>query len=226
MAEPPRALLRVRADERRDPPRPRAFLHLRSITTTIEAEGFVSAEGTWDFVERPAGLDAVVVLAHRDEGRGREVLLRSGLRIPAALGRPGAPRGPGLHPACFVEEPVAGLAEPGEEGEAALRARARLELEEEAGLRVRPEAITRLGGPLWESPGVIATILHFFAADATGAELVPARGDGSPFETLSSIAWYPLDAAIARLAHGDGPGDLRAELGVRRLIELISGPSA
>ncbi len=227
-----RATLLVRADEWVDCERSPKFLRLRRLAVRVQGEGREpSEEGTWDFVERPHGLDAVVVVIHRRVASGIEVLLRRGLRVPAAVGRPGQARGPGVHAAVFVEEVVAGIVELGEVREEDLAARARHEVAEETGLELPQSAFSRLGGTLWATPGLCAEVLHYFAADATGAaEPKPPAGDGSPFETLSSIAWHPLAIAIDRVCgvgnDGSDPrslGDLRAELGLRRL-EALLGP--
>ncbi len=221
----PSAWLDVRVDERLDPPRDREFLHLRRIVTTVAGvDGSTSAEGTWDFVERAAGVDAVVVLVFRRGPGGVEVLLRRGLRVPASLGRPEHARGPGRRAACFVEETVAGVAEPGEHGPEGLRERARSEVHEEAGIELPSARLSPLGAPLWESPGVWAQVLHYFAADATGVPVAAPRGDGSPFEALAAIEWHALDHAIARVARdGREIGDLRTELGLRRLAAFLAG---
>jgi ADP-ribose pyrophosphatase len=220
----PIAWLVVRRDELVDRDRSPRFLRLRSVTTALEgADGARTAEGTWDFVERPIGLDAVVVVVHRRGPRGVEVLLRSGPRVPCALGRPGQSRGPGRYPAPLLEELVAGLVEAGESHPDGLRARALAELREEAGLVIDPAALVPLGGPVWLSPGLCGEVNHFFAADATGAASVAIEGDGSPFEALCALGWYSLDEAIARVAGSEGPGDARAEIGLRRLRVRLDG---
>ncbi len=227
-----RACLLVRTDERVDAPRRPAFLQLRSLRMRVEGpDGWVSEEGTWDFVERPVGLDAVVVVVFRRVADGVEVLLRQGLRVPASLGRPGQPRGPGRHPAVFIDEIVAGLIEDGEASPSGRIERARQEVEEETGLHLPSSVIEPLGGPLWATPGVCAEQLYYFSADATGVEAAALVGDGSPFEALAQTIWLPLDEAIAR-ACGAGTetsgesGDLRAELGLRRLAARLKPPVA
>lgn len=64
-------------------------------------------------------------------------------------------------------------------------------------------------------------MLHYFAADATRATPVPMTGDGSPFEALAELHWLSIDRALARLAAATG--DLRAELGLRRLRDQLVG---
>jgi ADP-ribose pyrophosphatase len=214
----------VRTDELVDRERPRRFLALRTVNTALEGEdGAVTAEGTWDFVERPSGPDAVVVVCYRRGPRGTEVLLRSGVRVPISLGRTAASHGAGRHPIQFIEELVAGLVEPDETTDEHRRERARAELLEEAGIELPPSAVEPLGGPLWLAPGLCAELEYYFCADATDAPSVHAAGDGSPFEALGRIAWYPLDEAIARVCEGQaGHGDLRAEVGLRRLAARLA----
>jgi 8-oxo-dGTP pyrophosphatase MutT (NUDIX family) len=121
----------------------------------------------------------------------------------------------------MLDELVAGLLEPLEDTVDGRRERARIEVEEEAGLAVPLGAITPLGAPLWVSPGVLPEVLHVFAADATHATPIPARGDGSPFETIAATRWTPLDEAIAGASEGEGVADLRAEVGLRRLAARL-----
>jgi hypothetical protein len=219
-----RGWLRVRSDEIVDRPRTPRFLGLRTVVTALEGEdGVVTEEGTWDFVERPAGSDAVAVVCYRRTTRGVEVLLRSGVRVPISLGRPDQPSGPGRHPILFVEEVVAGLVESGETTEQHRRERARDEVREEAGIDLPLAAIVPLGAPLWITPGLCGELLHYYCADATDGVLVEATGDGSPFEALGLITWHPLEEAIARVSEGQaGYGDLRAEVGLRRLAARLA----
>jgi hypothetical protein len=218
-----RGWLRVRTDEIVDRQRSPRFLALRTVKTSIEGEdGAVTSEGTWDFVERLGGSDAVAVVCYRRTSRGLEVMLRSGVRVPITLGRGEHSRGPGRHPIHFVEELVAGVVEPGETTDEHRRIRARVEVLEEAGIDLPLAAITPLGAPLWITPGLCAELLYYFSADATDAPLVDAAGDGSPFEALGRVAWFPLDEAIARVSEGRaGIGDLRAEVGLRRLAAHV-----
>lgn len=230
MAEDLEVTLVVDSDALVDSPRARSFLRLRSIGVRVESNrSALSDRGVWEFIERPHGLDAVVVIVWRRAGSNIEVLLRRGLRVPTVMGRPGAARGPGRHPAPLVEEVVAGLIEEGERpGEGYLR-RAQAEIAEEVGLDLALDKIVPLGGPLWGSPGLSAEVLFWFAADATGApEPHAAKGDGSPFETVGEAEWRSLDEAIARCGAGDVDdvgtlGDLRTELGFRRLKALLDG---
>jgi ADP-ribose pyrophosphatase len=218
------ATLVVESDELVDPPRAHAFLRLRSVALRVERpDGTMSERGVWELVERPHGLDAVVVIVWRRGAGGIEVLLRRGLRVPTVLGRPSSPRGPGRYPAELVEETVAGLVE---RDDASLAARALAEVEEEVGLTLAADRIVALGGPLWATPGMCAEVLFWFAADATGVAAREPAGDGSPFESVGEVLWRPLDEAIDACTRGElatlgSLGDLRAELGFRRLKALL-----
>ena len=191
------------------------FLVLRRMRLRLVlADGSKTKEGLWDFVERPMGLDAVVLALYRRAALV-EVLLRSGVRVPVQFGRPEAP------PSLLLPELVAGILERGEVTEAAVRKRAADEALEEAGLAIEVQSVERLGAPMFPSPGMCAELFHFVCAevprDATAA--VP-QGDGSPFEEGARLEWVPLEVALARCARGEIQ-DLKTELGLRRLREKL-----
>src|SRR5438309_8849210 len=87
------------------------FLVLRRLRLrALLDDGARTGEGVYDYVERPIGLDAVVVaLYQRPAAGGVQLLLRRSVRIPLAFGRSAAPA-----PAPF-DEVVAGILEAGEE---------------------------------------------------------------------------------------------------------------
>jgi ADP-ribose diphosphatase len=182
----------------------------------VLADGLRTREGIWDFVERPMGLDAVVIALWRRRGDGRiEVLLRSGARVPLHFGRPHPPR------EMLFPELIAGIVEAGEESEEAIRRRASEEAMEEAGLRVEPRAFERLGPPLFPTPGMCAELFHFMNAEVGEPAAVPPEGDGSPFEQGARIDWVELDEALARCARGEIQ-DMKTETGLRRLREKLA----
>lgn len=167
-------------------------------------------EGTWDFVERPMGLDAVVLVLFRQGMLGVEVLLRSGVRIPLLYGRPER------RPLQFTEL-VAGILEEGDE----LAQRAADEAYEEAGIRVEPSSVKVLGPPMFPTPGMCPELFHFVSCEVdpqATAHLPP--GDGSPFEEGARLEWVTLREALSRLARGDLQ-DLKTEVGLRRLREQL-----
>jgi ADP-ribose pyrophosphatase len=194
------------------------FLTIRRLRLRLRrADDTLTSEGLYDFIERPMGLDAVVVaLWHRDGGGGVQVLVRGGLRVPVDFGRPESLR----TPRPFFEL-VAGIIEAGEEGEAALLRRAADEAHEEAGLVIPVSAIERLGAPLFPTPGMCPELFHFVAArvDDPSAAHLPA-GDGSPFEEGAVLRWLPLDEALAACARGQ-ISDMKTELGLRRLADHL-----
>jgi ADP-ribose pyrophosphatase len=158
----------------------------------------------------------VLVLWSRDAA-GVRVLLRDALRVPLHFGRPeGA-----TAPAAFTEV-VAGIVEAGEEGDAALRKRAAAEAFEEAGLRVAPERIQKLGPPMFPTPGMCAELFHFLCCEVSAEEVAAAvrpGGDGSPFEEGAHVRWVPLDDALRACAQGE-LRDLKTELALRRLRDV------
>jgi ADP-ribose pyrophosphatase len=187
----------------------------------VRADGTKSGEGLYDFVERPFGLDAVVLaLWHRAaDGRAR-VLLRDGLRVPLVFGRPES-AGQLKH----LGELVAGILEVGEDDFAALQKRAAAEAFEEAGLEVAPEEVERLGPPLFPTPGMCAEKFHLCACHVPHPERARRPpGDGSPFEEGARLRWVDLDEALAACRRGEVE-DMKTELGLRRLYEKLTSVS-
>jgi 8-oxo-dGTP pyrophosphatase MutT (NUDIX family) len=191
------------------------FLVLRRLRVRAVLEGGErTREGLYDYVERPMGLDAVVVaIFQRPVGGGARVLLRRSVRIPLAFGRSAAPE-----PAPF-DEVVAGILERGEESWPAIQRRAADEALEEAGLRVAPERIERLGAASFPTPGMCPELFHLVCCEVTDTEASAAtmpEGDGSPFEEGASLRWISLDDALAAADRGELP-DMKTELILRRL---------
>lgn len=183
----------------------------------LRGDGTKTREGAWDFVERPMGLDAVVLLLWRSAAGGIEVLLRSGVRVPLQFGRAEAPD------KLLFTELVAGILEAGEESEKAVRKRAADEALEEAGVRIDARAVAPLGPPLFPTPGMCAELFHFVSAEVLGPVFTAPQGDGSVFEEGARIEWVPLDEALARCARGEIQ-DMKTELALRRLREKLGSP--
>jgi ADP-ribose pyrophosphatase len=199
------------------------FLSIRRLRLrVVGSDGRDHGVGLWDFVERPVGLDAVVLaLWTRDPVNHKiRVLLRAGLRVPLVFGRPEVdPASPTRLP-----ELVAGIVEVGEEAEEAIRRRAADEALEEAGLTVDVASVTRLGPPMFPTPGMCAERFHFCACEVPPAALAavqPPTGDGSPFEEGAELRWVELDEALAAVRRGELP-DLKTEVGLRRLAETLA----
>ena len=172
-------------------------------------DGARTAAGSWDFVERPMGLDAVVLAIWRRRGAGVEVLLRSGVRVPLWFGR-------GDDRRLLSTELVAGILEPGDE----VAARAIAEAREEAGLLV--SHVEPLGPPVFPTPGMCAELFHFLSCEVPeAAPMQPPEGDGSVFEQGARLEWVALDEALARCGRGELQ-DAKTELGLRRLRERLA----
>jgi 8-oxo-dGTP pyrophosphatase MutT (NUDIX family) len=194
------------------------FLVLRRLRLrVVRADGTRSAEGLYDFVERPKGLDAVVLaLWNRGPDGIVRVLVRDAFRVPLVFGRPDAPA------ACPSTEVVAGILEAGEEGEDAIAARAVAEAWEEAGVVVAADAVERLGAPLYPTPGMCAE-KFVLAACEVADPLAAARppGDGSPFEEGAQLRWLVLDDAIEACVLGEIE-DMKTEVTLRRLRDYLA----
>jgi 8-oxo-dGTP pyrophosphatase MutT (NUDIX family) len=174
------------------------------------SDGSRTSEGSWDYVERPMGLDAVVVALFRRRSGALEVLLRHGVRVPVQFGRPEKPS------ALLFPELVAGILEPGDD----LFQRAADEVMEEAGLRVPPASVEILGPPAFPTPGMCAEVFQFVCCEVAPDALAhPPGGDGSPFEEGARLEWVSLDEALGRCARGE-IRDMKTEIGLRRLREL------
>jgi ADP-ribose pyrophosphatase len=191
------------------------FLRLRRLRLRVRrSDGTLSREGLYDFVERPYGKDAVVLMLWHRAADGVRVLLRHAPRVPlyfrdAAVGREHT-------------EVVAGILEAGEEDWAAIQKRAAAEAHEEAGVTVAAEAVERLGPASYPTAGLFAEVFHFAAAEvADPRAAVAPPTDGSPFEEGASLEWVALDEALRRCDDGRIV-DLKTELALRRLRGKIS----
>lgn len=200
------------------------FLAIRRLRMHNQrGDGSASAGFVCDFVHRPYGQDAVViVLWHRDGTGAVQVLLREGMRPSLAFGRDPA-RAPLPEPAgdgWLIELP-AGIIERGDVGEAGLRARAAAEALEEGGFAVAPAAMVILGAGSLPSPGTVPEKYYFVAAAVDPAAQRALPGDGSPMEEGAGTGWWSLDAAIAACVAGT-LADGKTELGLRRLRDHLA----
>ena len=187
-------------------------------------DGTLSREYICDFVERPKGVDAVVLVLYRRHAGAVEVLLRDGLRPALVLGRDPArvPIADARDYFMFTEV-VAGIIEEGEVGEAAVRARAVDEAFEEAGARIDPADVELLGSA-FPSPGMTSERFLFAAARMPPAEegqaLATAQGDGSPMEEGATSRWVELGRAIHLCTSGEIE-DAKTEIVLRRLDDKL-----
>ena len=192
--------------------------HLRN----RRADGSESARYLCDFITRPYGQDAVVVVAwHRAPSGAVQVLLRDGLRPALWLGRDPAAAPLPEQRRLFLTELVAGIIETGDRGEAGLRARAIAELAEEAGLVAAADRVVLLGAGTYPSPGAMFEKFYLVAVEVDPATQRPPAGDGSPMEEGATTRWMELDAAIAACASGEIE-DAKTELGLRRLRDRLT----
>ena len=200
------------------------WLFVRSLVLRNRAtDGSVSAHYTCDFVVRPVGIDAVVVVLHHRDVHGRvQVLLRRGLRPALALGRsasvlpiPDDAQGP------WTTELVAGIVEAGDRGEDGVRRRAAIEAAEEAGFTVDPADVAFLGAGTFPTPGSMPEKYWLVHAAVDPATQHAAHGDGSPLEHHAETWWCELDQAIADCVAGRIV-DAKTELALRRLRDVTA----
>ncbi len=190
------------------------YLRLRRMRMRLRlSDGSLTEEGSWDYVERPIGLDAVVLAIFRRRSGAVDVLLRHGVRVPVQFGRPEAPG------AVLFPELVAGIVETGDD----LFERAAAEAMEEAGVHVLPSSVQLLGPASFPTPGMCAEVFHFVCCEVPpDAKVHPVTGDGSPFEQGARLEWAPLEEALARCDRGE-VRDMKTEIGLRRLAQRLSG---
>ncbi len=197
------------------------FLAVRRLhLVNVRDDGTRSSAYICDYLVRPKGIDAIVVAVYRRAAGRVEVLLRDGLRIPLAVGRPAADLPvPDARAYLFFREVVAGIVEAGDRGEEGLRRRAALEVAEEAGFTVRPDEVRLLGAGTFPSPGAMAERFWLAAVEVVG-EPAPAEGDGSPMEEGATVEWMELGDAVAACVRGDIE-DAKTELTLRRLRDEL-----
>jgi ADP-ribose pyrophosphatase len=193
------------------------FLQIRRLRCrNRRSDGTHSSIYRVDVVDRPR-LDAVAVLVWRRGVSGLEFLTRQNLR-PAAYFR--GEKTPVLAEPrewLFCEEIVAGLLEPSDLGEHAIRGRAVEEVYEEAGLRVEVDAVHHLGPPFFVAPGIISEKIFLTEVEVSGLVATEPQGDGSPLEEGAAISWRSLPSLQAALALGEIQ-DAKTELALNRLL--------
>lgn len=187
-------------------------------------DGSLSARYFCEFVDRPRhGTDAVVVgLWHRDPSGEVRVLLRQGLRPALRFGRPAERLTvPDRAPFLLFTEVVAGILEEEDRGEAGILQRAAIEAWEEAGLRIEPAKIERLGPPVFPTPGMAPECFFLVHAEVDPNNVAAPEGDGSPMEEGSRQRFVPLKDAIAMCDSGE-ISDAKTELLLRRLAVRLA----
>jgi ADP-ribose pyrophosphatase len=199
------------------------FLAVRRLRLhNVRDDGTRSRTYTCDFLVRPKGVDAVVVVVYHRGPEGVRVLLREGLRPVLAMGRaPEILPIPDARPYLVFTEVVAGIVEVDDQGEDGVRRRAAIEVEEESGFAVAPETIQFLGAGVFPSPGAMPEKFWLTAVEVPGPHAQRhAEGDGSPMEEGSTTRWMGLDDAIAACVDGRIE-DAKTELSLRRLRERL-----
>jgi len=196
------------------------FLRLRRLRCrNRRADGSMSPTYHVDVVDRPT-LDAVAVLIYRRSARGLEVLTRQNLR-PAAYFRKGKTAAvPDAASHLRVEEIVAGVIEPADQGEEGLLRRAAEEVREEAGIQVEPAEVRRLGAPFFVAPGIISEKIFPMAVDVTGKPESEPQGDGSPLEEGAALRWWPARELVAACRDG-AVQDAKTEIALTRMLADI-----
>jgi len=199
------------------------FLHVKRLRARNRyADGTTSREYRVDVVDRPIP-DAVAVLIWRRGPAGLEVLTRKTLR-PAAHFRAGLPLPlPDPRGYLFVDELVAGVLEAADRGEEGLLRRAADEVYEEAGLRVAPASVQRLGGSFFLAPGILSEKIHPTVVEVTGLQPEPPDGDGSPLEEGATLRWWTAEALLEACRSGEVE-DAKTEVCLRRFLEAVPGP--
>lgn len=198
------------------------FLHVRRLKVqNRRGDGSVSPVYRVDVVDRPR-LDAVAVLVFRGGGEVLELLTRQNLRPAAYFRKDRVEPVPDGRRHLFCEEIVAGLLEPADVGEAGLRHRAAEEVLEEAGYRVAPEAVERLGQPFFVAPGILSEKIFLTAVDVTGLQAETPRGDGSPLEEGGVLRWRTVASLRAAIEAGEIQ-DAKTELALQRFLERRRG---
>jgi ADP-ribose pyrophosphatase len=200
------------------------FLAIRRLRLrNRHGDGTIGEPFLCDFLIRPYGIDAVVVVIwYRDAAGGIQVLLRDGLRPALTFGRPvEGPPIPDPRRYLFITELVAGVIEVDDRGEAGVRARAAAETLEEAGFEVAPAAVSFLGAGVFPSPGAMPEKFYLTSVEVDPTAQRALDGDGSPMEHGATTRWMALDAAIAACVRGDIE-DAKTELGLRRLKDVLT----
>jgi ADP-ribose pyrophosphatase len=193
------------------------FLQLRRLRCrNRRADGTASPVYRVDVVDRPR-LDAVAVVLYRRGPKGLEVLTRENLRPAAYFRREREQPVPDGQSHLRVEEIVAGVLEQSDRGAEGLRARAALEVKEEAGIDVAAAEVELLGGPIFLAPGILSEKVFLCAVDATGRAQAVPPGDGSPLEEGPVVRWRLAEELLAACRRGEVQ-DAKTEVGIGRLL--------
>jgi ADP-ribose pyrophosphatase len=160
------------------------------------------------------------VLYEIDAVRRVRVLLKEGLRPAVFLRSTKNLARPDASPWLFVAEIAAGVLESSDDGAGGIERRAAVEVKEECGVAVSPDAVQPLGGAMFPSPGVTDEYVHFRAANVPVDHGKGGDGDGSKMEEGQRVLVLDLVDAVSRCRRGEIP-DMKTEIGLLRLCDRI-----
>jgi len=205
------------------------FLTLqRFLARNLYQSGQVSRPYRFEVVHR-RGLDAVAIIpfffqtSHAGGGRSRQRLMvvlkvgfRPGLHLRSKMRPPLRDR----RRYNFVLEAVAGSLESADRGSRGIDIRARTELLEETGLRVRAGRLIRIGSGFFPSHGQSTEKVHLRAFEVDPGPALPPTGDGSVNESDSGTLVMEAGRLLAACRKGTIE-DPKLEIGVSRLCRLL-----
>jgi ADP-ribose pyrophosphatase len=112
-----------------------------------------------------------------------------------------------------------------EPGGAGFKGRAVLEAWEEAGLKIKRDDLFPLGPPAFSAPAICYERLHFLAAKVDPDTAQAPPGDGHPMEQGGGMSFISLKEALEWCRKGRIM-DLKSEVGLKRLAELLASESS
>jgi len=181
------------------------FIQVRRLTLKNHyQDGSQSRPYACDIVERKH-IDAVAVAVYARDPETGEILvgLREALRPVLYFRNRRKPPLPDPRDYEYFVEIVAGALEEDDLGMEGLRRRAAIEVKEEAGFDVDPEAIEILGAGLFSSPGTSDEKVYFASVEVDPARQGHLLGDGSPMEEAARFFFLPLREALERSFRGE-----------------------
>jgi len=200
------------------------FLRLKRLTLrNVYTDGERSRPYPCDVLSRRS-VDAVaVVLWHREPDGKVWVTYREASRPPIWLRRTKQDELPHKDERDYdlIGEIVAGVLEPGDDGEEGVRRRGAIEAKEEAGYDVDRDAARPLGTQgFFPSPGVTDEKVYLVSVEVDPARRGAAEGDGSVMEEGTRLVERELRDAICACRRGEIP-DAKTELGLLRLADQL-----
>ncbi|MCK5878551.1 MAG: NUDIX hydrolase [Holophagae bacterium] len=194
------------------------FIHHAYLLQNEYEDGARSRPYRNEFFDRK-GLDCVAVLPYRRETDRLEIGILRAFR-PTVYFRFEKETPLPEHAYTWIYESVAGSLESGDIGEKAVRDRAVMELDEEAGFQISSEKLMPLGAGFFPSHGQSTEKIFLFAADVSGMEQGNARGDGSVNESLNVIEFHEINEILSMCREGRIE-DPKIEIGVSRLKNVL-----